>query len=209
MSAPPRLDAARAADLAADLAPFTVAAVEEALGPMAAQALIREQLLPARRALAGRGDAVSVLTGLFMLAEPVTAAELDAALPRTTHDAAVRAGLVEPRGRRPQAVLHPLVDLRPYAADDGQWWLACDLGEAATGGPLPEDHVLGVGGASTTLAQWTVRTPVQTALDLGTGCGVQAFHAARHASSVVATDVSGRALEFAAFNARLNASADG
>jgi methylase of polypeptide subunit release factors len=69
--------------------------------------------------------------------------------------------------------------------------------------------VLGVGGASGTLAQWTVREPVTRALDLGTGCGVQAFYAARHARSVVATDVSARALAYARFNADLNAAADG
>ncbi|WP_426563866.1 DUF7059 domain-containing protein [Angustibacter sp. McL0619] len=213
MSAPPRLEDAFAPHLAADLAPFTVAAVEEALGPVAAAALHREQPLPARRALAGRRDPIAVLTRLFLLAEPVDVTDLDAALPRTTHEGAVRAGLVEVDDAGPAdgsgAMARALVDLRPYAADDAQWWLACDLGEAAVGGPLPEDHVLGVGGASLTLAQWTIRTRVRTALDLGTGCGVQAFHAARHAASVVATDVSQRALDFAAFNARLNASAPG
>ncbi len=65
--------------------------------------------------------------------------------------------------------------------------------------------MLGVGGASRTLAQWTPREQVGSVLDVGTGCGIQAFHAARHASSVVGTDVSGRALAFAAFNASLNA----
>lgn len=43
---------------------------------------------------------------------------------------------------------------------------------------------------SLTLAWYTVRRPVASVLDLGTGCGIQAMHAARHAGRVVATDVS-------------------
>ena len=54
--------------------------------------------------------------------------------------------------------------------------------------------VLGVGGASTTLAGITVRTPVGSALDLGTGSGIQALHASRHATRVTATDLNPRAL---------------
>ncbi|WP_460461458.1 methyltransferase, partial [Angustibacter peucedani] len=123
--------------------------------------------------------------------------------------AARAAHLVEATGEGRDDDVRALVDVRPYAADDAGWWLASDLGELATGGPLAPDHVLGAGGASTTLAQWTPRTPVGRVLDLGTGCGVQAFHAARHATSVLGTDVSARALAFAAFNAALNAAADG
>ena len=41
-------------------------------------------------------------------------------------------------------------------------------------------------------------------LDLGCGGGIQALHASRHADHVVATDLSDRALAFAAFNAALN-----
>src|SRR5699024_5598023 len=84
-----------------------------------------------------------------------------------------------------------------------RWWLASDLGELATGRELDRDHVLGIGGASLTLAQLTVRTDVARVLDPGTGCGIQALHAARHSGEVVATDVSRRALDFADFNARL------
>jgi hypothetical protein len=40
-------------------------------------------------------------------------------------------------------------------------------------------------------------------LDLGTGCGIQALHASRHAATVVGTDISRRALAFARFNAEL------
>jgi len=92
------------------------------------------------------------------------------------------------------------------ARDRNSGVLASDLSEAATNAPLARDHVLGIGGASTTLASWTPRPAVATALDLGTGCGVQSLHLATHADSVTATDLSARALAFARFNAALNGS---
>ena len=49
-----------------------------------------------------------------------------------------------------------------------------------------------------------MREPVGSALDLGTGCGVQALHLAAHARSVVATDVNERALWMTRLNAALN-----
>jgi methylase of polypeptide subunit release factors len=70
---------------------------------------------------------------------------------------------------------------------------------------LRHDHVLGIGQASLTLAQLTVRTPVRRALDLGTGCGIQVFHLLGHARHVTATDISVRALAFTRFNLLLNA----
>ena len=63
----------------------------------------------------------------------------------------------------------------------------------------------GIQAPSVTLAKLAVRRRVVRALDLGTGCGIQALLAAKHAETVVATDVNPRALAFAAFNARLNA----
>jgi Methylase of polypeptide chain release factors len=54
------------------------------------------------------------------------------------------------------------------------------------------------------LAQITIRRTVETALDMGTGSGVQALLASRHAGRVVATDINPRALNLTAFNALLN-----
>ncbi|MEA2373517.1 MAG: hypothetical protein QOH12_3911 [Solirubrobacteraceae bacterium] len=68
----------------------------------------------------------------------------------------------------------------------------------------PSDQVAAVGPASLTLASLTIRRPVELALDLGTGCGVQALLASRHAGRVIATDVSGRALDVARVNAAIN-----
>ena len=106
------------------------------------------------------------------------------------------------------APMRALFDLRPHAATlpdgDHHWWVLSDLGEATTGRPLAPDHVLGIGGATTTLLTLTDRTPVDSALDVGTGCGIQALYLATHCTRVVATDLSERACEITRFNAALN-----
>jgi SAM-dependent methyltransferase len=74
----------------------------------------------------------------------------------------------------------------------------------AAGGELAPDYVLGLNPSTITLAQITVRPEVQSALDVGTGGGLQAFLAARHSGRVLGTDTNVRALNMAAFNAQLN-----
>jgi methylase of polypeptide subunit release factors len=69
---------------------------------------------------------------------------------------------------------------------------------------LRADQVLGVGPATRTLAQLTVRRPVEAALDLGSGSGVQALLAARHSERVVGVDINPRALRLARLSAALN-----
>ena len=201
--------------LAADLraASYDVASVQDLLGPLAFAALDREEAVPARRVVAAiLADApddeprarLAVVVSLFLLGQEVPVRLLADALPTLGVDGAQQLGLATVSG----TVAAPQVDLRPYAADDASghadWWLASDLGEMSTGRALRPDHVLGAGGASLTLAQVTVRTDVTRVLDLGTGSGIQAMHASRHATSVVATDISARALAFARFNAALN-----
>ena len=184
-------------DLAA--AGYTVDGVASSLGPVATAALHREQALPADLATRDLARPVATLVRVFALGRPVPAAAVEAALPGLGVAGAVALRLLEPAGDGVQATC----DLRPYADEAHGWWVASDLAEAATGRPLPEDHVLGIGPASTTLAQWTIRRPAARALDLGTGCGVQALHLAGHCEAVVATDLSDRALDFAHFNAAL------
>lgn len=191
--------------------------MEALLGPVAAAALQRELRAPAlrvvRRALAaGAGDVagykVAVLTALFMLGEPVGAAALETALPRTGVAGALDIGLVVPtQSASGEQLYAPAVDLRPHEAEDAhgsvRWWVASDLGELVTGQALAPDHVLGIGRAGLTLAALTPRKPVETALDLGVGCGIQTLYLLRHVRQVVATDISTRALEFTAFNVAL------
>ncbi|GAB2449334.1 methylase of polypeptide subunit release factors [Conyzicola lurida] len=184
-------------------APFTTIAIDDLWGEDAAAALRRGQREPARRALVA-AEGAGTLATLFILGLPVGARQLDDALPALGVAGAVALGLVVRDGD----AVRPLVDLRPHAFVDalgpGSWWIASDLGEAALGHAIGENHVLGVGGASTTLAGLMLGTRVDTVLDLGTGCGIQALHAARHAKRVIATDISERALALARFNAELN-----
>ena len=151
---------------------------------------------------------VAVLTALFMLGEPVSAVALETALPRTGVAGALSIGLVVPtQTASSEQHYAPAVDLRPHEAEDVhgsvRWWVASDLGELVTGQALAPDHVLGIGRAGLTLAALTPRKPVETALDLGVGCGIQTLYLLRHVRQVVATDISTRALEFTAFNVAL------
>ncbi|MGW6129565.1 DUF7059 domain-containing protein [Cellulomonas sp. NPDC055163] len=124
--------------------------------------------------------------------------------PYEAADGLVDGAAVDPgAGAGPDAGAARRVSGTGAGAGTVDWWVASDLGELATGRALRTDHVLGVGGASTTLAQVTVRGPRARTLDLGTGCGIQALHAARHSRAVVGTDISRRALAFARFNADL------
>ncbi|HEV2034741.1 MAG TPA: class I SAM-dependent methyltransferase [Candidatus Dormibacteraeota bacterium] len=66
------------------------------------------------------------------------------------------------------------------------------------------DVVTGVNPAAKRLACLTVRPKGDFALDLGTGCGIQALLAARHSRRVVGVDINPRALWFSDLNARLN-----
>ena len=180
---------------------FTVDGLVDAWGPDAAAALHRGQRVPALRSLAEVDSPIAVLARTFVLGLPSTPADLGAALPALGLAGAVELGLVTPDGA-------PLLDLRPYSVVDAHgvasWWIASDLGELALGHAIPEHHVLGVGGASMTLSGLMIDRPVDLALDLGTGCGIQALHLARHAKRVIATDISERAVDLARFNAALN-----
>ena len=185
---------------------FSVDTLTGLWGKRADAALHRGQRVPAVRALAGPAAATpaGVLARVFVLGMPASAEQLATALPTLGIDGAIELGLVSLERDGLRAAL----DLRPYSFVDahgvGSWWIASDLGELTVGGALREDHVLGVGGASLTLSGLMIDTPVDSALDLGTGCGIQALHAARHATRVIATDISPRALEIAALNAELN-----
>lgn len=195
------VDALRA-DLTA--AGYTVDGLGRLWGAEAGAALERGDRVPARRALTAHPSPVSTLAAVLLLGDPVPVADLDAALPSLGASGAADLGLVTLVG----TAAVPALDLRPYAFTDdagaGEWWIASDLGELAVGGALRTDHVLGVGSASVTLAGLVLPGPIDRALDLGTGCGIQALHLARHARVVVATDISARALELAALTAAVN-----
>ena len=187
---------------ALEKAQYTVDGCLEAMGATAYAALGRNESVAASYAVAGDDSPVATLTKLFVLQEDVDRAAAEAALPLAE---AMSGGLLAED--RTDGTVRALVDIRPYGESDVDWWLVSDLGAGLVTGrnaPMRPDYVLGVGGASTTLAQLTVREQVGSALDVGTGCGVQALHLARHAERVTATDLNLRALEFARLTAALS-----
>jgi hypothetical protein len=197
-------------DLAAPLrstlvtAEFTHDAVADLLGEQAHRALGRNETTPGMRRSTG-GSPLATLTRLFLLQAPVALGDAERALPGLVNRLCA-AGLLE----RSVGEVAARLDCRPYAAGDAagerDLWVVSDLTPGLDGSPnrVGTDHVLGISSASSSLAQLTLREPVDRALDLGTGCGVQALHLAAHARSVVATDVNARALDMARFNAALN-----
>lgn len=198
-------------DLAA--ARFTVESLTALWGVETDAALFRGQRVPALRALEGVSSPSATLAWTFVLGLAVNRGALAQALPTLGVEGAVELGLVASaptaEGQTaPSSMLHPRLDLRPYSFVDergaGQFWVASDLGELALGHAVPEGHVLGVGGASMTLSGLMIDDRVGSVLDLGTGCGIQAMHAAGHARRIVGTDISRRALELSALNTALN-----
>jgi SAM-dependent methyltransferase len=66
------------------------------------------------------------------------------------------------------------------------------------------DLVLPVGPSGKYLEAITIRKPVDRALDVGCGCGLQTLFLAHHARLVTATDINPRCLALTALNAQLN-----
>ncbi|BCB82437.1 methyltransferase [Phytohabitans flavus] len=179
------------------LTDYTASGIAERLGPAATAGVSRNDFRAALRATADR-DPLATLIRLFVCGQTEPTAAVEAAFAPLPLADALAAGLVVPHGDG----LRQGLDLEAYG---DSWWVLADLPAAAHPGiPLAPDHVLGVGGASTTLAGATIRRPVGSALDLGVGCGVQALHLTQHATTVTGTDVSERALSFAATTAALN-----
>ncbi len=199
-----RDDLARRLGESVEQAGYTYDAVAELLGPRAHAALGRNETTPGLRRTTG-GSRLETLTRLFLLQVPVTRVEAEGALPGLVDPLAVEGLLVTSVGE-----VAARLDVRPYAAPDASgdrdFWVVSDLtpGLDGSGARVGSEHVLGISPASTSLAQLTQRHPVDRALDLGTGCGVQSLHLAAHSGSVVATDVNLRALKMARFNVALN-----
>jgi methylase of polypeptide subunit release factors len=173
--------------------------VLSALGGAAHAALSRGEPEVADRASRDAGE-LGTLIRLFLLGEAEPEAAVRAALAPVGLDDAIGTGLLRGDGDTVCAGL----DVRPHGDDQGSWWVVSDLDSDVLGADVRPDHVLGVGHASLSLIRATIRRPVGSLLDLGTGNGVQALHAARHARQITATDVSARALALAAATFRLN-----
>ena len=182
---------------------YTLDAVLDRLGEAGRRGLERNSTTPARDALnaADPDDAQAALARLWILQDAVGAASVRRALGDAAGPLA-SAGLLAPG---PGDTVRATAVVRPYGAEATAstpavaGWICHDPLpnlDGHAGAPRP-DHVLGISPASTTLAQLSIRRPVASALDLGTGCGVQSLHLAAHAERIVATDLNPRALDLA------------
>jgi len=173
---------------------YTVEGVAERLGTQANAALARnETTLAVRRTRSG--DALDTMIRLFLLQQSVPKELVDKAFPGID---LVALGIV----RDDRAVL----DIRPFAEDEQQWWVVADLTPGLDGRreAMRSDYVLGIAPASLSLVHLTVPIKAERALDIGTGCGIQSLHLANRVDQIVATDVNPRALELAKATAALN-----
>ena len=183
-------------------ADYTVSGVRDRLGDAAAKALAREQLVPALRATGGE-ERLGLLLRLWWLRGAVPLRAARGILPV---DELAEAGLVRVDDGPEGQVVHALVHLGPWELEDGRpGFVVSDPKVRPGSGDVPgHDHVVGTGGASANLSRLMVDGPFERALDLGTGCGVQALHLASRAREVVATDLNPRAVHLAGISLALS-----
>lgn len=150
--------------------------------------------------------ASGVLVRLLAAGSEIPRAELTSALGEDGVAALERVGLIEvdvagehgEEGKVGEACIHACVRLVPAGAG----WLASDrLDRHRT---EAGDFVPGPSPVSRHLADLVVSRTVDSALDLGCGCGILALGIAGHARRVVATDLNPRAVAMTHFNAMLN-----
>lgn len=173
---------------------FTEQGVAETLGIEKVRAVSGQDVPLLLERTAG-GTPREVLVRLFLISVPVEAEACRRTLTPAWVEELLSAGLIEKNGGEISAC----VQLLPFEG----LYLASDVPRRVEEG-LSTDFVMGIGSSSLTLANFTIRRPVEQTLDLGTGCGFQALLAARHSQHVVATDRNPRAVRLAAFNARLS-----
>jgi len=150
--------------------------------------------IPRARLLLEVDRALDCLTTLLVLGDAVDATSAGRALGDHL-ETLVAARLVERRGD----MICPLAQVIPH----DEVLISSDL-------PSPDPDPLfvpGVQGPSDLLARLTPRRHVARALDLGTGCGIQAVLLSQHSEDVVATDINRRAIDVANRNAMLNRTA--
>lgn len=175
---------------------YSLDAVTDRLGEAGLAGLGRNSGVAASQALGDADDPQAAAIRLWLLQQPVPADRLAWLDVPGLRDAGLLEGTDD---------LRATVEIKPYGSERRQGWICSDQTPLDTRVARPRsDFVLGASPASTTLAQLVPRRQVGTALDLGTGCGIQTVHLADHADRVVATDLNPRALDLARITLGLN-----
>lgn len=232
LPAVPRIDSVWPAQLRVALEglEYTQPGLKALWGPDVDHALSTNDAAPALWFARTSSASLAVVARLFLLADAVPAASAEDALGAELVSALQAAGLLvspdagESHSGDPspgdyaeesERRLVSSVSIAPYSLPVGvprlvgrrkpdTLYLASDFGTLTRPEVLDGDFVLGLGGAGRTLIETTPREAVTTAADIGTGCGIQALALALHADTVIATDISERALEFTRLNAKIN-----
>lgn len=183
---------------------YTTDGLTQHWGAAADAAVRRGDAAPALRER-GTTAPLDVVARALFLGREVSADRLRDALSPAAWDAALALGVVGTEGD----LAVPKIVVRPHLLGPARRaaWIASDRDELAGVSPLRADHVLGVGGAGRTLTSLLPTSGTGRALDLGCGCGILALELAERGFTVVATDISARALHFTVLNAALNDSA--
>jgi len=140
---------------------------------------------------------LSTIVRAVLLQVPVPAGELERALGAEAVAAVEAIGIGT---RRDDGT----ICLRARILPVGELYIASDDFPPAEFGKEPVDFVAAFTPTSQILDALTPRRHVKRALDVGTGSGVQALFAARHADHVIATDLNEHALALVDLNAALN-----
>lgn len=175
-------------------AEFEPTALRDAIGPNEAASTKRANTPLLLRRTQAR-SALTTLVRLFLVGVAVDSDRARATLDATALDDLQECGLVR---EAPEGFLSDYL-LTPYEG----FLLAADrLSELESSSN--SEAVLMVNRTTWRLGAFMLREPVESTLDLGSGCGALALVASRFSERVTATDLNPRAVEFARFNAALN-----
>ncbi len=184
--------------LAAD---YTVDSVLDRLGEQAQAGLHRNSTMPARVALGDDRGPLATLIRPFPLGMPAPRRRVRRlAGGHRRRPARCRS---MPTVCAPPSICARTVSRTARGGAGRAGWPTTPRVSTTTAGRPGPTFVLGQPGVHHP-AQLTIDSPVGSATDLGTGCGVQSLHLAQHADSIVATDVNPRCLELARLTADLN-----
>lgn len=146
-------------------------------------------------------DPLAVAIDLFLLQGTIPLHELNGLCTQSDVETLIRAGLLSVHG--PDFV-HACVSLFPVGDclifSEHAWPMLPHPGLSH----VPRHYVMSIGADSRWLARATVRRPVENAIDLCTGSGIQALLAARHSRRVSAVDINPRAVRCTQFNAQVS-----
>ena len=157
---------------------------------------VEPRALPRLLRMTEEASPLDSLIRLFLLGVKVELADAEKAIQPMSLKTWLQGGLLKVQGN---SVTAP-IQLVPYMG----MFFAYDPPTSRYRSEVRPDHVHGMGPVSVDLLNATIRRKIAKVLDLGAGCGVQGMMCSKHTDQVVSCDINTRALNFTAFNSRLN-----